>query len=181
MNTFDEILAAYTKQVNLPWVSDTPPAGRVWIVWFDKSMQRRFSGRIGEFEHATQKAGHGWKLLDLAPWFGNWIAKHELFEGLVEQPNEIRGLLPDIEDALVEEIGMALTECSANDVLAVDGCGALFGVARVSTLISRVASAVPGRLLVGFPGKHSAGVYRLLDARDGWNYHAVPIPADPSV
>lgn len=117
----------------------------------------------------------------MAPWFGTWIAKHELFEGLVEQPNEIRGLLPDIEDALVEEIGTALTECSANDVLAVDGCGALFGVARVSTLISRVASAVPGRLLVGFPGKHSAGVYRLLDARDGWNYHAVPIPADPSV
>lgn len=181
MNTFDEILASYTKQVNLPWASDTPPAGRVWIVWFDKSMQRRFSGRIGEFEHATQKAGHGWKLLDLAPWFGNWIAKHELFEGLVEQPNEIRGLLPDIEDALVGEIGRALTECSANDVLAVDGCGALFGVARVSTLISRVAGAVPGRLLVGFPGKHSAGVYRLLDARDGWNYHAVPIPADPSV
>jgi hypothetical protein len=181
LNTFDEILTAYTKQVNLPWAMDTPPAGRIWIVWFDKTMQRRFSGRIGEFEHATQKAGHGWQLLDLAPWFGNWIAEHELFEGLIEQPKEIRGLLPEIEDALVEKISLALEQCSSNDVLALDGCGSLFGVARVSTLISRIADAVPGRLLVAFPGKHSAGVYRLLDARDGWNYHAVPIPADLSL
>ena len=47
--------------------------------------------------------------------------------------------------------------------------GALFGIARVSTLISRIADAIPGRLLIGFPGKHAGGVYRLLDARDGWN------------
>ena len=36
----------------------------------------------------------------------------------------------------------------------------------------------PGRLLLGFPGKHNSGIYRLLDARDSWNYHAVPIPPD---
>ena len=71
-----------------------------------------------------------------------------------------------------------LRECSANDVLAVDGCGALFGLARISAFLSHVADAIPGRLLLGFPGTHSGGVYRLLDARDGWNYHAVPIPPD---
>jgi len=178
LNTFDEILAAYTKHVGLPWAHDLPPSGRVWVVWYEKTMQRRFSGRIGEFEHATQKAGHGWHLLDLAPWFGKWIADHELFDALVEQPEEIRGLLPDIEEALVIQIKDALAQCTESDVLAVDGCGSLFGVARVSALISNVASAVPGRLLVGFPGKHTGGVYRLLDARDGWNYHAVPIPTE---
>jgi len=181
LNTFDEILSAYTKQVGLPWAHDLPPAGRVWVLWYEKTMQRRFSGRIGEFEHATQKAGHGWHFLDLAPWFGKWIADHEFFDALVEQPEEIRGLLPDIEEALVIQIKDALGQCNENDVLAVDGCGSLFGVARVSTLISNVASAVPGRLLVGFPGKHTGGVYRLLDARDGWNYHAVPIPAEISL
>ena len=178
LNSFDDILSAYVRQVNLPWANDTPPAGRIWVVWYEKALQRRFTGRLSEFEHATQKAGHGWRHLDLAPWFGRWIAQHEFFDGLVEQPKELRGLLPDIEDNLVAQVGEALATCSPNDVLAVDGCGALFGVARVSTLISRIADSVPGRLLVGFPGKHTGGVYRLLDARDGWNDHAIPIPQD---
>jgi hypothetical protein len=36
---------------------------------------------------------------------------------------------------------------------------------------------VPGRLLQTFPGTHEGGIYRLLDARDGWNYLAVSIPS----
>ena len=178
MNTFDDILTAYSKQVQLPWALDTPPAGRIWVVWYEKTLQRRFTGRLGEFEHATLKAGHGWRHVNLSPWFGNWIARHEFFDALVEQPKELRGLLPDIEDSIVSELKHASESCSANDVLAVDGCGSLFGVARVSSLISRIADSVPGRLLIGFPGKHSGGIYRLLDARDGWNYHAIPIPPD---
>ena len=178
MNTFDDILAAYQRHIQLPWANDVPSVGRVWIVWYEKTLQRRFTGRLGEFEHATLKAGHGWHHLDLAPWFGRWIAQHEFFVGLLEQPKEIRGLLQDIEDQLVSDVKRVLAVCSPNDVLAVDGCGALFGVARVSNLIGKIAEAVPGRLLIGFPGKHSGGVYRLLDARDGWNYHAVPIPPE---
>jgi hypothetical protein len=176
LNTFDEILAAYTKQVGLPWAHDLPPAGRVWVLWYEKTMQRRFSGRIGEFEHATQKAGHGWHFLDLSSWFGKWIADHEFFDALVEQPEEIRGLLPDAEEAIINDIKKALENSGPNDVLALDGCGSLFGIIKVSTLIGKVAGSVRGRLVVGFPGKHASGIYRLLDARDGWNYHAVPIP-----
>jgi hypothetical protein len=178
LHTFDDILAAYGRQVQLPWASDTPPAGRIWVVWYEKSLQRRFSGRLGEFEHVTLKAGHGWRQMNLSPWFGKWIAKHEFFDALVEQPKELRGLLPEIEDDIVAMLKHALKSCSVNDVLAIDGCGSLFGIARVSTLISRIADSVPGRLVIGFPGKHTSGVYRLLDARDGWNYHAIPIPAD---
>ena len=178
MNTFEEILAAYSKQVQLPWAADTPPAGRVWIVWYDKSRQRRFTARLAEFEHATLRAGHGWRRFPLSKWFGSWIGRHEFFDGLVEHPAELRGLLPEAEDSIVAELTHSLSSCNTNDVLAVDGCGALFGILRVSALVSRVADSIPGRLLVGFPGKYSAGVYRLLDARDGWNYHAIPIPAE---
>ena len=32
-----------------------------------------------------------------------------------------------------------------------------------------------GRLVVFFPGQFEQNNYRLLDARDGWNYLAVPI------
>ena len=181
MNSFDDILGAYARQIQLPWADDTPPAGRVWIVWFEKALQRRFTGRLGEFQHATVKAGHGWRQLNLSPWFGNWIARHEFFEALVQQPKELRGILPDIEEELIKTLKGELKNCSVNDVLAVDGCGSLFGIGRISTLISRIADAIPGRLLIGFPGKHAGGVYRLLDARDGWNYHAIPIPPDDAL
>ena len=40
-----------------------------------------------------------------------------------------------------------------------------------------ISREVRGRLLVFFPGEHERGNYRLLDARDGWNYLAVPIDA----
>ncbi|MND90964.1 hypothetical protein D3C80_830680 [compost metagenome] len=178
MNTFDDILGAYDRQVQLPWLEDVPPAGRVWLLWYDKSMQRKISGRIGEFEYATMKAGRGWHRIDLAPWFGRWIAKHEFFEALVEHPQEIRGLLTDAERALVGELRGALGQCTSNDVLALDGFGSLFGLVRVSTLIGKIADAIPGRMMVTFPGKQAGGIYRLLDARDGWNYHAIPIPPD---
>ncbi len=178
MNTFDDILSAYIRQIQLPWAEDTPSAARVWIVWYEKALQRRFTGRLGEFEHATLKAGYGWRHVNLSSWFGKWIARHEFFDALVNQPKELRGLLPDIEEALVATIKVELNACTSKDVLAVDGCGALFGVGRVSNLISRIADAIPGRLLIGFPGKHAGGVYRLLDARDGWNYHAIPIPPE---
>ena len=139
MNTFDDILAAYQRHIQLPWANDVPPAGRVWIVWYEKTLQRRFTGRLSEFEHATLKAGHGWRELGLSRWFGRWIAEHELFPALVEQPKELRGLLPEIEDGLVSKMRQALNDCSPSDILAVDGCGALFGLARVSTLIAKIA------------------------------------------
>jgi len=36
---------------------------------------------------------------------------------------------------------------------------------------------IQGRLLIFFPGVYEQNNYRLLDARDGWNYLAVPITA----
>jgi hypothetical protein len=60
--------------------------------------------RLGEFEHATLKAGHGWRHVNLSGWFGRWIAGHEFFDALVRQPKELRGLLPDIEDELAANL-----------------------------------------------------------------------------
>src|SRR6185295_15810931 len=122
LNSFDDILKAYVRQVQLPWAADAAPAARVWIVWYDKTLQRRFTGRLGEFEHATIKAGHGWRQISIAPWLGRWIARHEFFETLITMPRELRGLLPDIENDLVRTLRQELATCTANDVLAVYGC-----------------------------------------------------------
>jgi hypothetical protein len=87
----------------------------------------------------------------------------------------------EAEAALIGIIRSELARSAPTDVVALDGCGSLFGVARVPALIGKLADEIPGRLLVTFPGKHVGGVYRLLDARDGWNYHATPFPCRPTI
>ena len=62
-------------------------------------------------------------------------------------------------------------------LLAALGVAGLFGFIRVSELMDAVDDAIRGRLLVFFPGEYDGNIYRLLDARDGWNYLAVPITA----
>ena len=39
----------------------------------------------------------------------------------------------------------------------------------------RIERDIRGRVVVFFPGEYENSNYRLLDARDGWNYLAVPI------
>jgi len=57
------------------------------------------------------------------------------------------------------------------------GVASLFGFLRISEILPLVEAKIRGRLLVFFPGVYEQDNYRLLDARDGWNYHAVPITA----
>jgi hypothetical protein len=60
-------------------------------------------------------------------------------------------------------------------VIAVQGVACLFGFTRVSLVLKEVVKDIRGRLVVFFPGEYEGNNYRLLDARDGWNYLAVPI------
>ena len=62
-------------------------------------------------------------------------------------------------------------------MVAVYGVASLFGFLRISEILPLCENAIQGRLLVFFPGVYEQDNYRLLDARDGWNYHAVPITA----
>ncbi len=40
-----------------------------------------------------------------------------------------------------------------------------------------VAKQVKGRLVVFFPGEYQNNNFKLLDAKDGWGYHATAITA----
>jgi len=51
----------------------------------------------------------------------------------------------------------------------------LFGFTKVSQVLKEVEHVIRGRLVLFFPGEFENNNYRLLDARDGWNYLAVPI------
>ena len=62
-----------------------------------------------------------------------------------------------------------------NTVVAANGVASLYGFSRVSLLLKEVENDIRGRLALFFPGEYENQNYRLLDARDGWNYLAVPI------
>ena len=55
------------------------------------------------------------------------------------------------------------------------GLGGLFGFASISELAKRIQDDVPGRLVCFFPGSLDQNTYHFMNARDGWNYHALPI------
>ena len=71
-------------------------------------------------------------------------------------------------------------EADADSVVAITGLASLFDFMRVSSLIERVEDRVRGRMLVFFPGEYAGNVYRFMDARDGFNYMAVPITSTES-
>ena len=78
---------------------------------------------------------------------------------------------------MADRIRSALTlpEVTKDTVVAVFGGGTLFGLTRMSRVLKLVESDIRGRLAVFFPGSFDRNNYRLLDARDGWNYMAIPI------
>lgn len=131
------------------------------------------------FEQETRRADRKWVGIDAGSMFGCWLASHELREAVLEQPDELRALLPEFEDYVVGEVSAFLNIAEADDLVAMRRCGALFGLASLSTVVSRVEPSVKGRLLLSFAGRYEGTGYRLLDARPGWNYHAVPIPPEP--
>ena len=75
---------------------------------------------------------------------------------------------------LLLRIRDALEAAPTNAVVALVGIGSIYPFLRASSVIKSVDSAVTGRLLVLFPGLHDPEThsFRLLDARDGFNYRA---------
>ena len=177
MPTVDDLLGQFGRQASLPWSPNTARDYRVWIMHYERSLERRIQGRLHEFEAIGRQCVHGWSSLSLAAMVAPWFAAHELFEALADQPDELPGMLPDFAAHVVDTVCTRLRALGERDILALSGAGALFGLMRVSTLTEKVAPDIKGRLLLLFPGRHESGVYRLLDARDGWTYRALPIPA----
>ena len=177
MSSIEELLAEFRKRLTVPWRDDEPPAGRIWILWYDKANERRVRGRLREFQLAAEQAGKDWREFDIAPQFGAWVAQQPWFERLARRPGTLSTVIPEFEDHLADKIRGKLNACCPNHILALTGIASLFGLTRASSLLDKVAGHIPGRLLVTFPGAHRGGIYRLLDARDGWNYLAVPIPS----
>jgi len=180
----DGLLKAYERHVSLPWAEGLSGAEKVWLAVYppggpNGQNERRLRFVIDEFAIATINAGHRWKLVDLTTAFEEWLGAHEYRDAYFAAPAAIEPALAEFGEVLSARVtdDMVAPDADENTVVALLGVGALFGVWRVSQLIEAVSSSVKGRLLVFFPGEKQGNNYRLLDARDGWNYLAVPIVA----
>jgi len=177
LSRINKLLRAFERFVGLPWESNLAGPQRVWFVVYDKTDERRLRARLTEFEISTKQTGHPYILIDLTNTFAQWMAEQEYRESYFEDPSALDLLLPEFEASLVERIRRVLSspEVTADSVVALSGIACLFGFVKVSSIIQGLAPHIRGRLLVFFPGEHENNNYRLLDARDGWNYMAVPI------
>lgn len=176
MSRLERLLAEYEELVTLPWKPGLSAKERVIFLVYNKLEERRMAELVGEFELATAKAGHGWKAVDLSLAFTQWMQQQEYREAYFASPEDLHNILDtEFVEWLVGRVHEAAADLGPNDCLALTGTVGLFGFARISDLVEAVASLVKGRLVVFFPGEYEQNTYRFLDARDGWNYLAVPL------
>lgn len=175
----NRLMRRYERFVDLPWERRLAGVQRVWFIVYDKTDERRIRARIDEFAIATTRADHGWTICDLTDSFPQWMAAQDYRQRYFEDPDSLEILLPEFHEHVVERVRDALEadDVGPDTVVAVMGIASLFGFTRVSKVVNAVAGCIRGRLVVFFPGEHEDNNYRLLDARDGWNYMAVPITA----
>jgi hypothetical protein len=181
MSAIDRLLSNYSRQVRLPWAAHTSGKQRVWFAVYPPAEERRVRAHFSQFEALTLEANHGWTTIDLTRLLPEWISNHEYCEEIFQQPEHFSAN-NELETLAAERVRQACSreEADASSVVAVTGLASLFDFMRVSRLIERVEDDVRGRLLVFFPGEYAGNVYRFMDARDGFNYMAVPITSTES-
>jgi hypothetical protein len=180
MGRLESLVEKYRQTIGAPWVAGIADAQRVIFLVYEPVDEPRLRLKLGEFALATRECGHGWHPMDLTDAFPRWLSGHEYREEYFGDPElflrDQRGDISGFHAALVEEIRREAEARSAPDaVFAVYGLGCLFGFTHISRLVDETKAAVRGRYLVFFPGDYHQNNYRLLDARDGWNYLALPI------
>ena len=180
MSEIEALLREYKRYISLPWDHKLAGPQRVWFARYAPSQERRLRLRIGEFQIATTDADHMWHLVNVTDSFAEWMTNHEYRDAYFEQPEDLGLALVDFSDFVAERVRQEMKKPSVdeNTVVALLGLASLFGLIRVAELVAKIDSEIPGRLLAFFPGQRDGSNWRLLNARDGWNYHAVPIEGD---
>ena len=178
MARIEDLAERYGRHIATPWQRTIAGAQRVIMLVYDKELERTLRARKVAFETATREAGHDWHEIDIADTFAQWIASDDYRDEYFAAPEDLQLKLEAEFDGYVADlVRTVLTreDVTENSVVALFGCGALFGLLRASHLLKLVERDIRGRLVVFFPGHKDNNNYRLLDARDGWNYLAVPI------
>lgn len=178
MARVEDLADRFGRHIATPWQRTVSGAQRVIMVVYDKELERTLRARKLAFETAARQAGRDWHELDISAAFAAWMAADDYREEYFASPEDLQLKLQAEFPGYVAELlraGLTSAEVTDNSVVALFGVGPLFGFARLSHILQMVESDIRGRLVVFFPGHLERSNYRLLDARDGWNYMAVPI------
>ncbi|HNJ80817.1 MAG TPA: DUF1788 domain-containing protein [Methanoregulaceae archaeon] len=179
MSKIDDLLSAYKNQVALPWTESLSAQEKIWFCMYDPSQERSLRKQLGAFAIVTQESGHIWLPLDITGIYDQWLATNEYKEEYFKNPSNLKYEENTFLEYFSEYVGKLTEAADSSTVIAVIGIGSLYGIIRVSKVLEHFVKTipVPGRLLVFFPGERDGKNYRLLKARDGWNYLATPIEA----
>lgn len=178
MGRVEELADKYERHISAPWQRNLAGAQKAVFIVYDKMDERKLRAKRREFEMRTRDAGHKWREIDLTDSFPRWMAQDEYRDAYFESPDD---LSLKLQNEYVEFVASQLREVLIADdvdeetVIGVFGAASLYGFTRISEVLKHVEGDIRGRLVLFFPGDHDQNNYRLLDARDGWNYLAVPI------
>lgn len=178
MARIEDLADRFERHIATPWQRTVSGAQRVVMLVYDKELERTLRARKAAFETAARQARHDWHEIDVSDAFATWMAGDEYREEYFASPDDLQLKLDaEFPKYVAQRIQAALTADTVNEnsVVALFGVGSLFGFARLSQILKMVEGDIKGRLVVFFPGHLERSNYRLLDARDGWNYLAVPI------
>lgn len=178
MAHIEELVGSYKDHIQAPWQRNLAGPQKAIFVVYPKTDERRLRARLELFELATKESGHGWRLFDFTRVFAQWMAATDYREEYFREPSDLATKLEtDFLQFAAAQLRGALTDGNVGEdtVVAVCGVASLYGFTHVSLVLKEVERSIRGRLALFFPGEFDNNIYRLLDARDGWNYLAVPI------
>jgi len=176
MGRIEDLAERYGRHIATPWQRTVSGAQRVIMLIYDKELERALRARKLAFENATREASFGWLEVDVTDAFARWMAAIEYRNEYFATPEDLHlKLEAEFTEFVADHIRQALARADDKSVVGVLGAGSLYGFTRVSQVLKLIEPDIRGRLLVFYPGQYENSNYRLLDARDGWNYLAVPI------
>lgn len=181
MSKIDRLASLFAGHVSIGWPASSSGAQRVIMVVYDPADERALRRKLDLFAQGARAAGKSWKAVDLTPLVAHWLAGQRYRDVYFEEPDEFINVgEARIAEFVAGELKQALNsgDQGPTSIVAAYGVGSLFGFASVSDILSQAEHAVQGRLVIFFPGRVLDGRYRLLDARESWDYHAVPITLD---
>lgn len=181
MGRVEDLAERFGRHLSVPISATGVAAERVLVVVYDKELERMLRARFDEFEIKAISAGRTFKRIDCTELFADWMAGLDYRDAYFEEPEHLGAKIEgEFKKLVIEKLRMALKGTDARTVVAVTGTASLYGFVRLSEIIREIDGDVRGCLAVFFPGTKDNNNYRLLDARDGWNYlaHCITLHSD---
>jgi len=176
MDKITTLAKRFEQHISLPWQRHLTGAEKTIFIVYPKEDERRLRAKRRLFAQAAERAGHPLVEKSLDQSYASWMRGQEYADEYYATPQDLRQKLEkEFPIAIADDLRQSLIQAGPQAVLAVYGVGTLFGFTQVTSILRHLGGDIPGRLAIFFPGSHDQNTYRLLDARDGWGYLAVPI------